>query len=374
MRASEFLPQTISESARIQHAEDWIFWEGSAGAKRTLAALKSLAEQGHKDVTIKWDGSPAVIFGRDAQGRFVFTDKSGFTARGYDGKAKSADELESMLKNRPGYQRNPEGYGGFISAMKGAFDAFEQAVPANHRGFFKGDMLYFNTPPVKGKDFVFTPNVVEYRIAVDSDLGQRIAKSTAGVVIHREVDIDGTESPLQNTDIFQGHTVLVMPPVTVESPADVPVDQLRLLADIIRKNAAAIDRFLNPNDLRQQQITDLPQLLYAYLNSKVDTGLHNLGADFEQWLATARVSERKKANVLAHIEQHRPAFRAMWDTISATMSVKDHIIKQFDAQSEIRQSIGGAAGGEGYVLAHPEGDIKLVPREFFTRANRAMQR
>ena len=88
--------------ARIQHAEDFIFWEGSAGAVRVLQALKNLEGESHKDVTIKWDGSPAVIFGRNADGEFIFTDKSGFSAKGYDGKSKSADELAAMLGNRPG--------------------------------------------------------------------------------------------------------------------------------------------------------------------------------------------------------------------------------------------------------------------------------
>jgi hypothetical protein len=31
-------------------------------------------------------------------------------------------------------------------------------------------------------------------------------------------------------------------------------------------------------------------------------------------------------------------------------------------------------GGEGYVLAHPEGDIKLVPRKTFSKYNRAVER
>ncbi|SVB26088.1 uncharacterized protein METZ01_LOCUS178942, partial [marine metagenome] len=51
--------------ARIQHAEDVVFWEGSAGAKRALKALSDMANAGGKNVTIKWDGSPAVVFGRN---------------------------------------------------------------------------------------------------------------------------------------------------------------------------------------------------------------------------------------------------------------------------------------------------------------------
>ena len=70
----------LVEAARIQHAEDFIFWDGSAGAVRVLNSLEKL-EQGVSDVTLKWDGSPSIIFGRNEDGGFVLTDKSGFVAK-----------------------------------------------------------------------------------------------------------------------------------------------------------------------------------------------------------------------------------------------------------------------------------------------------
>jgi hypothetical protein len=45
----------LTEGARIQHAEDVIFWEGSRGAMRALKALDNL-QNNFKNVTIKWDG------------------------------------------------------------------------------------------------------------------------------------------------------------------------------------------------------------------------------------------------------------------------------------------------------------------------------
>lgn len=364
----------LVENARIQHAEDWIFWQGSKGAKRTIEALRSLESKGHSAVSLKWDGSPAVVFGRNEAGDFVFTDKSGFTAKGYDGKAKSAEDLEAMFKNRPGYKKNPKGYGELVSRMKLAFDDFEKAVPKDFRGYFKGDMLYFEKPQKVKDNWAFKPNVVEYAVDVNSELGKKIAKSDSGVVIHRQMDLEGSEQPVKDFDIFQGDKVLVMPPVSVEKPAQVSNEQLNQLEAMVDKNSRAIDEFLNEAELRQKQLTDLPKLLYAYLNSKVDSGLQNLGSDFHKWLETAKVSDRKKAKTFEHIKQHMSAYKAMWDTVAAIIRVKDDVIRQFDQQATIKQSIGGEAGGEGYVLAHPEGDMKLVPREFFTKANRAIAR
>ena len=94
----------LMEGARIQHAEDIIFWEGSKGALRVVSSLKSLEQQGHKEVTIKWDGSPAVIFGRAPDGRFIFTDKSGWSAKGYNGKTTSAEEVKDMLVEYADYE------------------------------------------------------------------------------------------------------------------------------------------------------------------------------------------------------------------------------------------------------------------------------
>ena len=88
----------LREGARIDHAEDIIFWEGSAGAKRVIDSIIGLAKGNTQSLTIKWDGSPAVIFGRDDKGDFVFTDKSGFVAIGYDGKSKCTVTLLWCVK------------------------------------------------------------------------------------------------------------------------------------------------------------------------------------------------------------------------------------------------------------------------------------
>jgi len=368
----------LNEAARIQHAEDLIFWEGSAGAMRALEALMSLEGEGHRDVTIKWDGSPAIIFGRDDNGEFILTDKSGFTAKGYDGRSKSPEDLETMLLNRSGGKnRDNPSYVAFAGRMKNIFPLFDRAVPKEFRGFFKGDLLYFNTPERVNGNYVFKPNVVEYAVDMDSQLGKRIGRSTTGVVIHRMVEPDGSEHPLKDFDIFLGNDVLVVPPISTERPVDVNDEGVRRLEQIIRKDAAALDELLNPQELKAKQMTDFPAILYTYTNSKVDTGLENLGADFAKWLErTPKISDRKKGKILEYVNVHSNAFNALWKVVSTLMAVKDDIINQFNMHDQtVSQSIPGhGEGGEGYVLAHPEGDIKLVSREYFTKANRSMER
>lgn len=379
MRFVEFkqsLAQPLVEGARIQHAEDIVFWEGSKGAARALQSLMNLEKGGHKDVTVKWDGSPAVIFGRDEAGNFVFTDKSGFTAKGYDGKSKSPEDLKNMFLNRSGGKnRENPGYVEFANKMAGIFDAYERATPADFRGYFKGDLLYFNTPAQKNGEFIFKPNVVEYRVDAGSDLGKKIARSKSAIVIHRQVTEDGTEGPLQDSDIFLGEEVLVVPPVTAQAAPKVDTTGIKKLKSIIAKDSAVIDDLLNPVTLTDQKMKDLPEIFYTYTNSKVDTGLENLGKDFAQWLQTSKVSPIKQQKVMEYIQQHSKGFAALWEVVTTIQQVKDDVISQLDKQDiPVKQSMAGEEGGEGYVLAHPEGDIKLVPRQTFTRINRSIER
>lgn len=369
----------LLEGARIDHAEDLTFWEGSSGALRALDSLESLEQGGHKNATVKWDGSPAVIFGRNEDGEFVFTDKSGFTARGYDGRANSADELQAMLSKRPGANNpNPQkraDFKQFITRMVDVYDLFEQAVPQSHVGYFKGDMLYFDTPQVQDGHYVFKPNIVEYSIDVNSDLGKRIGRSRTGIVIHRQVDEDGSEFPLKDVDIFEGNTVLVVPPVTVEQPPEVDNKSIEQLRKYIGQHAGAIDDLLNIQKLTQMKMKGFPQVLYNYTNTKVDSGLDNLGKDFVKWLDTVKMSGPMRNKIMQYISDNAQAFAAMWTVVRGIMSIKDTIIRQMEKTSSVRANIPGhGEGGEGFVVTHPKGDIKLVGREFFTKANRAVER
>lgn len=370
----------LDEGARIQHAEDVVFWEGSKGAARALEGLRNMGDKGSKDVSIKFDGSPAIIFGRDeVSGEFVLTDKSGFGAKGYDGKAKSGRELQKMLVNRKTSKgmEVPPSYKQFAGKMRKIFDAYEKAVPLDHSGYFKGDLLYFDKPDLVDGNWVFTPNIVTYTVDANSDIGKRIARSTSGVVIHNEVNEDGVESPLtiDANDYFLSNEVLVFPPVLIQKPPKVKDDSIRDLKALINKSAGPIDSLLNRDKLLELKIADLPAVFYTYTNKKVDTGMQNLGRDFLKWLSTSKVSAPKQKRMAEYIDQNMAGFKALWQVVAGIQSVKDDIINQLDSQdADVKASIGDTPGGEGYVLSHPEGAIKLVNRAGFTAANRAIAR
>ena len=366
---------SLIESARIQHAEDLIFWEGSNGASRAIQQLQALTGTS-KALTIKWDGSPAVVFGRNPNGEFIFTDKSGFVAKGYDGRATNADDLEGAIMQRAkGDKMKMKGYQQYASKMKNVFDIMQNAVPETFQGYLVGDMLYFDTPQKSGNVYVFKPNVVEYKVNANSTLGQRIGQSKVGVVIHNLMSEKGRTMPAKKLDMIQGGEVLAIPPTTVNKKEPIQSKGVDQLKGLLSDSGKAIDKILDKNTLAQMKLVDLPNILYTYTNSKVDGGMKNLGKDFIQWLQSSTVSDPKKVKITEYVKQNLNGFANLWRLVGGIMQVKDSIIQQLDtAQGDVQASVNGKPGGEGYVLNTPQGNIKLVKRSGFTRANRAINR
>jgi hypothetical protein len=142
-----------------------------------------------------------------------------------------------------------------------------------------------------------------------------------------------------------------------------------------------MDSMLDINTLTQIKLKKLSEVFYSYMNSKVDTGLDNLGGDFLDWVkARPQLSEPAKKKIAEYIANNQQGFNALWEVVAKIQQVKDDVINQLDNQpgAPVRSSMSSkddsAEGGEGYVLAHPEGDIKLVPRKTFSKYNRAVER
>ena len=360
--------------ARINHAEDLIFWEGSAGAMRAVQQLEQLAK-GTKSLTIKWDGSPAIIFGRNPNGEFIFTDKHGFMAKSYDGRATSPDDLEGAIMQRAKDKSKAKTYRQYASKMKSVFELFQNAVPNNFQGYFVGDMLYFNTPKKVGNSYVFQPNVVNYQVPAETDLGKRIGSSRAGVVVHYIMSEKGRTMPVKDLNMIQGTDVLAIPPTTVNKSQPVDVSAVNQLKGMIQQSSSGIDKLLDRNALAGMKLADFPNLLYTYLNSKVDSGMKGLGSDFVKWLQSSAVTEVKKTRIMNYIKANTQSFMALWKIVNGIMTAKDSIIRQLDkSKGAVNATVNGKPGGEGYVLKSPKGNIKLVRRSGFTKANRAINR
>lgn len=352
----------ISEGARIDHVEDLVLWGGSSGIDKSIATLKSL-EHSPQSTTIKWDGKPAVIFGRNEAGEFVLTDKSGFGAKTYDGRVTSPKGLYDMISARKGDNREQ-----YAKYMSGLWPYFEASTPKDFRGYVHGDLLWGDTPKVEKGSIVFQPNTTTYYVRPQSDIGRKISKSKAGVVLHAKIGLDGEKSKVQASDFISGD-LLVMPPQTLTQSPDVDVPALDELEQYAGKFKGAIDKMLNvPAELK---VSDFAKIIYTYINSSTKTGnLANLGVDdFVSWLQGSKVSVPKQARMTEYLQKHAKAFAGMFEIIGGIQKVKNQIIDQLDSHpADITATTDGKPGGEGYVVGS---DVKLVNRSGFSAANMA---
>jgi DNA uptake protein ComE-like DNA-binding protein len=373
MRFKELFEVTQAVKPKVgrefQHAEDLVMTDGSSGALEALSELESMA-QSVDDVTVKWDGSPAVFFGRNEAGEFVLTDAAGFNAKGYNGKVTNPNDLSKMILSRG--KEVDDARKAFAGRMGNLWAKLEPMVEPTFRGYIKGDILYFTTPTLEGEDYTFKPNTVTYHIPRTSSIGQRIEKSEAGIVVHSITDLQGnTESIHGAIPHIKAGPVMLQHPVVANHLPTIDTGAIKKLRDYVTTHKNDIDSLLDDSRLASEKMSDFKATLYTFVNQQVDTGhLRNLNSKFDQWLeANPKISAPKKAKIQQYRYHHKKAFEAVFYTLEQIMSVKDNIITQLDKKSEVRASIGGKPGGEGYVKSRSK--IKLVPRLHFTQANRA---
>ena len=209
--------QVIAEGVRIEHPEDMVFDMGSRGAQQALTGIVNTARQ-PETATVKWDGKPAIIFGRKPNGDFVLTDKSGFLAKGYDGLATSPDMIARIMAARGGER------GELVAIYQKLFPLLRAATPPDFRGYVQGDLLYSRQPAqVKGQ-YVFQPNTVKYAVDANSDLGRKIGASDAAVVIHTQLDAPGASAtPIRAAALNEVPGLLILDP-SLREPRQIALD------------------------------------------------------------------------------------------------------------------------------------------------------
>jgi hypothetical protein len=352
----------LKEGARIEHPEDLVFDLGSKGIKQALDGIKRSAEEPAKTNTIKWDGKPAVVFGRDDSGQFILTDKGGFVAQGYNGLATSAKDMARVFSNRKG------DYGPLIQLYGKLFPLLDRTIPQHFRGFVQADLLYSSTPPVENGAYVFTPNQVTYRVSADTDLGKQIGSSEIGLAIHTEIDKPGgTVRPVTSRVLDKAPGVLVLDSTMKDTGSAINLDKglVIKIQDTYNEYAPAIDAFLSPQELTRRKIGSTPKLMKQYVNFKVrQGGFTNMIKDFGPWVTQKIPTQAPR--IIEWMNENKGAVSALFSSFVNIALLKDQLIKALDNQdADVKADIKGDPGHEGYV-----GDgIKFVDRDKFSRVN-----
>ena len=393
-------PYTIYEAAAvgvggrakgIEHLEDYVFREGTSGVNKALAIVAAF-QQNSKTASVKWDGKPAVVFGRKPDtGEFVLTDDSGFGAVGYDGLFTSTRAIANNLSQR---DANAAANGNLANRVQTLLPTYqtvwpllEAATPKNFRGYVKGDLMYWgstNQPlPATEQEIVpgvvyqsagllvFRPNTVTYRIPVDSTLGQSILNSEVGVAVHTMYEDAGAEKqPLSGVKFNDVPGLFLILPIYAK-PVEAKNPYVAMIKKVLKAHGPAINVLFNPAELRAMKITDFAKLAVDYINRRVDpndrayTGdFSDLVPGFEAWLQSTQTAQ-KYSNIQQYLDSptsNRSALQAAFVLFELLHDLKLDLLGKLDQQ---------VPGNEGWVFATPAGYGKAVNRFDFSARNKA---
>ena len=166
------------KNLHLEHLEDEILNYGIDGGRAALNFLRSLrdmlagASRSSVNMTVKWDGAPAIFAGIDpSDGKFFVAKKSVFNVE--PKLYKTSAEIDADLS------------GALNSKFKIALTEFSKL---GLKGVLQGDLMFTDdveTETIEGtKYYTFQPNTIIYAVPVDSGLGKVINKAKVGVVWH----------------------------------------------------------------------------------------------------------------------------------------------------------------------------------------------
>jgi hypothetical protein len=182
---------TESKNTHMEHLEDLVFNNGYAGGVEALNyadSVRSMLADGQGNIgkiTVKWDGSPAIICGTDPKdGKFFVGTKSVF-AKTQPKLCKSKRDVDKF------YGEVPELANILLTALSNLKKLGIGQV-------LQGDMMFMEgtkqTDDIDGENYItFTPNTITYAVESNSKLGQQISNAKFGIVFHTTYKGDSLE-------------------------------------------------------------------------------------------------------------------------------------------------------------------------------------
>ena len=177
-----FIQQTQLQEAKnthMTHIEDLVLDGGVKGARQAINALRALRDMlsgsatAAVDVTVKWDGAPAVFAGIDPSDGEFFVAKKGIFAKAAK-VYKSHDDIDDDTS------------GDLSKKLKLAYDHLKGL---DIKGVVQGDFMFdgddLETQKIDGKKHTtFHPNTIMYAVPKGSNLEKEISRAKIGIVWH----------------------------------------------------------------------------------------------------------------------------------------------------------------------------------------------
>jgi len=175
MNFREFISE--QKNTHMTHIEDKVLYGGVNGTREAILALRSLRDmlggEHAGNVSVKWDGAPAIFAGIDPRdGRFFVAKKGIFN------KSPKVYKTDADV--------DADASGDLASKLKLAL----QHLPSlGIKGVIQGDFLFgpgdIKTEKIKGEQYVtFHPNTIIYAVPAGTTMANQVKSAEIGIVWH----------------------------------------------------------------------------------------------------------------------------------------------------------------------------------------------
>jgi len=176
---TNYLSEQAGKNTHMTHIEDLVLDGGVKGARQAILALRSLRDmlagstKAPVDITVKWDGAPAVFAGEDPETGEFFVAKKGIFAKNPK-VYKSHDDIKADTSG---------------DLQKKLILAFDYLKDLGIKGVIQGDFMFergdLKTEKINGvSHIVFHPNTIAYAVPAGTPLAKEIQSSKIGIVWH----------------------------------------------------------------------------------------------------------------------------------------------------------------------------------------------
>jgi len=373
-------------NTHLTHLEELVLTQGQDGynqAKSFLFELiKNLKGEDNtiKNVSVKWDGAPAVFTGINPDnGQFFVGTKSVFNK---EPKINySSKDIDVNHGHAPGLAKKLK-------------LALEYLPSLGIKGILQGDFMFDNndieTKDIDGTShYTFKPNTIRYAVEANSELGKKIITAQIGIIFHTTYDdLKGSGASFgadvsglkKNPKVwfddayFKDDTGILLSDEEEQSVLE-KIKQ----ADQIKVNYEGLpSSFLNiyiNSEIRVGEFLNNPLKSYDnFLNwfqSKIDKKMEKLKSDRGREKLRIK-SEEETNNITSNKENIINAFKLS----KLLAEAKTIFITKYDKAVATKHFIDNGDGtlrvtkAEGFVAVdHTENGIKLVDRMEFSKNN-----
>ena len=397
-----------SPNVHLEHIEDEIFNFGIEGGRASINFIRSLRDMlmsgssRSVNVTVKWDGAPAIFCGKHPEtGKFFVAKKSLFnkTPKFYTSIAEIDDDLSGDLATK------------FKACFNNLKDIGIDDILQGDLMFTKGDLT---KQDINGESYeTFQPNTIMYAVPSTSKLASTMRKANVGIVFHTTY----TGDSLDNLKASFGADISKLKKTSKVWMDDAEYNDVSGTATFTQKDSAEITRLMSRTGkvfqkikkpaldgfLKLQGQMDAGMSYKTYHNSKVRAGENFLRLNYKKHTddylkfveekfdaqidklkkPDAKKTKEKNKNIyLTQIRKYLPLlrtlveFQALINYAKIKILAKVNKAKQLTAMFVKKDNGFDVVSPEGFVAIDNNmgGAVKLVDRMEFSLNNFTVQK